>query len=61
MVFKVWVGEGEGRREKTLSFGEGVRMGTGQELDVKLATPGWFEKVVNNNEFYYIVSCSKNF
>ena len=61
MVFKVWVGEGEGRREKTLSFGEGVRMGTGQELAVKLATPGWFEKVVNNNEFYYIVSCSKNF
>lgn len=61
MVFKVWVGEGEGRKEKELSFGKGVRMGTGQELAVKLATPGWFEKVVNNNGFYYIVSCSKNF
>ena len=53
MVFKV--------KDKELSFGKGVRMGTGQELAVKLATPGWFEKVVNNNGFYYIVSCSKTF
>lgn len=44
-----------------LSFGKDVRMGTGSELAVKLATPGWFEKVVNNNYFYYIVSNNKTF
>lgn len=53
VIFKV--------KGKDLSFGKDVRMGTGSELAVKLATPGWFEKVVNNNDFYYIVSNNNNF
>ena len=53
MVFKV--------NGKALSFGKDVRMGTGRELGLKLAIPGWFEKIVNNNSFYYIVTNNNNF
>ena len=53
MVFKV--------KGKELSFGKDVRMGTGRELGLKLATPGWFEKIVNTNSFYYIVTNNNNF
>ena len=53
MVFKV--------KGKELSFGKDVRMGTGRELGLKLAIPGWFEKVVNTNSFYYIVTNNNNF
>ena len=53
MVFKV--------KGKALSFGKDVRMGTGRELGLKLAIPGWFEKIVNTNSFYYIVTNNNNF
>lgn len=53
MVFKV--------KGKELSFGKDVRMGTGRELGLKLAIPGWFEKIVNTNSFYYIVTNNNNF
>lgn len=53
MVFKV--------KGKELSFGKDVRMGTGRELGLKLAIPGWFEKIVNTNNFYYIVTNNNNF
>lgn len=53
IVFKV--------KGKELSFGKDVRMGTGRELGLKLATPGWFEKIVNTNSFYYIVTNNNNF
>lgn len=53
MVFKV--------KGKELSFGKDVRMGTGKELGLKLAIPGWFEKIVDTNSFYYIVTNNNNF